>query len=342
MISNLKRPLQTTLKRTSASLLNKNTARTISIARKPSHVEKKSRDDSCYPIGDDLVLFPVRFVPQNSVALHQRFGKFIGTCGPGLKFAIPFIDTFVHVRLSENVYAVTTQQVITKDNASVSADGVVYYQVIDPEKAAFQIDNMLEAILNLAMTNLRSVMGDMTLDELLSGRKKINESLLKVMKPATEPWGVVVTRIEIKNIAPDTKLVSAMDQQMTAEREKRAEVLKAEASKNSRILDAEGLKSSAILEAEGRLEVAKRDAEAIRVLAEAEANSLKVVAEIIEKNPAVANFTIAKETATAWSRLASSSSTNKVIFLPSGDKSIVTPIAMAAEMLGDLRKNSAS
>ena len=231
-----------------------------------------------------LAFSAIKVVPQGRQWTVERFGRYTRTLEPGIAFLVPFVDR-VGRRLSmmETVLDVPRQDVITKDNAVVSVDAVVFIQVINAAKAAYEVENLIQAIQNLCMTNIRTVVGAMDLDEVLSQRDSINARLLAVIDAATDAWGTKVLRIEIKDLSPPADLTQAMARQMKAERERRAQILEAEGDKQAAILRAEGAKQSAILEAEGRREAAFRDAEAREREAEAEARATDVVSQAIGK-----------------------------------------------------------
>ena len=281
-----------------------------------------------------LVVFAgVKTVPQSFNWTIERFGKYTRTLRPGLNLIVPFIDR-VGVKLSmmEQVLDVPEQEVITRDNATVEADGITFYQVVDAARAAYEVQGLQNAILNLTMTNIRTVMGSMDLDELLSNRDEINTRLLRVVDAAAEPWGVKITRIEIKNINPPRNLVDSMARQMMAEREKRAAILEAEGARQAQILKAEGLKQSQILEAEGRREAAFRDAEARERAAEAEAKATELVSSAIAAGDVQAiNYFVAQKYVEALGQFATSPN-QKTLILPMEATAVLGALAGIGEI----------
>ncbi len=263
------------------------------------------------------VLMGVRQVPQGYNYTVERFGRYYKTLTPGLGLIVPYIDSVGRkLNVMEQVVDVPGQEIITKDNATVSVDGVAFYQVLDARRASYEIANLQQALLNLVMTNIRTVMGSMDLDQLLSHRDEINARLLTVIDAASEPWGVKVTRIEIKDIVPPRDLVEAMGRQMKAEREKRAVILEAEGMRQSDITRAEGRKAALVLEAEGRRDAAFRAAEAVERTAQAEAVATRVVSEATANGDVVAvNFLIAQKYIAALHALAQSPN-QKLVIVP--------------------------
>ena len=280
-----------------------------------------------------LVLMGVRRVSQGYNYTVERFGRYTKTLDPGLHVIIPIFDQIgAKMNMMETVLDVPTQEVITRDNAMVSVDGVVFFQVLSAARAAYEVNNLTHAIINLTMTNIRTVMGSMDLDELLSKRDEINHRLLSIVDDATSPWGVKVTRIEIKDIAPPRDLIDAMARQMKAEREKRAVILEAEGERQSEILRAEGEKQAAILDAEGRKEAAFRDAEARERLAEAEARATHMVSKAIENGDVQAvNYFVAQKYVDAIKDMATSQN-EKIVFMPFEASSLMGAIGGIAEL----------
>ncbi len=275
----------------------------------------------------------VKAVPQGYHWTVERFGRYSHTLSPGLGLIIPFIDRIgKKVNMMEQVLDVPNQEVITKDNATVTADGVAFYTVLDAPRASYEVMNLGQALLTVTMTNIRTVMGSMDLDQLLSNRDEINERLLAVVDAAASPWGVKINRIEIKDIVPPRDLVDSMARQMKAEREKRAIVLEAEGARQAQILRAEGLKAAQIHEAEGRREAAFRDAEARERTAEAEAKATDMMSEAIARGDLSAvNYFIAEKYVAALGKLASAPN-QKVLMMPVEAASLVGTIGGIAEI----------
>ncbi|MFI3219838.1 MAG: SPFH domain-containing protein [Methylococcales bacterium] len=289
-----------------------------------------------------LGLMSIKSVPQGMEYTVQRFGRYTNTLTPGLNIIIPFIDSIGHkMIMMEQVMDVPSQEVITKDNAMVTVDGVIFYQVMDAAKAAYEVSQLNWAILNLVMTNIRTVMGSMDLDELLSRRDDINARILNVVDDATTPWGIKVTRIEIKDIAPPKDLVEAMGRQMKAERLKRASILEAEGLRQAEILRAEGAQQAAILEAEGRKEASYRDADARERLAQAEARATLMVSEAISKGDVQAiNYFVALKYIDALKGIATADN-SKLVFMPLDSSSVIGALGGIGELAKEALNNRA-
>src|SRR5215475_5990057 len=281
-----------------------------------------------------LTLFAaVKTVTQGYNWTVERFGRYTRTLSPGLNLIVPYFDRVGRkLNMMEQAIDIPQQDVITKDNATVTVDGLAFFQVIDAAKASYEIANLDQAIVKLTMTNIRSVMGAMDLDQMLSHLDEINERLLRVVDAAVSPWGVKVNRIEIKDIIPPANLVQSMGRQMQAEREKRAEILQAEGQRQSAILRAEGAKQSQILEAEGRREAAFRDAEARERLAQAEAKATEVVSQAVARGDiASLNYFVAQKYLEAFGQLAQSPN-QKVLMLPIETMNVLGSLAGIGEL----------
>ncbi len=279
------------------------------------------------------LLRAIRMVPQGYNYTVERFGKYVRTLTPGLGLIVPFIDKIgAKQNMMERVMQVPSQEVITRDNAMVTVDGVAFYQVLDAARATYEINDLQNAIINMTMTNIRTVMGSMELDNLLSQRDEINHRLLGVVDQATHPWGVKMTRIEIKDINPPRDLIDSMGRQMKAEREKRASILEAEGLRQAAILKAEGEKQSIVLQAEGRREAAFKDAEARERAAEAEAKATEMVSNAISNgNVQAINYFVANNYMKALEAIAKSPN-QKILMMPLDASSMLGSIAGIAEI----------
>ncbi|WP_181706553.1 SPFH domain-containing protein [Chthonobacter rhizosphaerae] len=281
-----------------------------------------------------IVLFAgIKQVPQGFNWTVERFGRYTKTLYPGLNLIIPFVDRVgTKLNMMEQVLDVPSQEVITRDNATCTVDGVAFYQVLDASRAAYEVSGLQNAILNITMTNIRTVMGSMDLDSLLSNRDEINARLLHVVDAATEAWGVKITRVEIKDINPPADLVESMARQMKAERDKRASILEAEGLRQAAILRAEGEKQAQVLQAEGRREAAFRDAEARERLAEAEAKATMLVSESVAKGDVQAlNYFIADKYTQALAQFATSPN-QKILMMPMEATAILGSLGGIAEL----------
>jgi len=287
----------------------------------------------------------VKIVPQGSQWTIERFGRYRGTLGPGLNLIVPMVDRIGHkINVQESVLDIPSQTVITRDNATVTVDGVVFFQVIVAEQAAYQVADLAQAIINLSLTNIRTAIGALDLDEVLSKRDDINNRLLAVLDTATQPWGTKITRVELKDVRPPEDVIASMAKQLNADREKRArvleaegfrqaEILKAEGQKQAEILKAEGDKQAAIFAAEGRLEAARRDAEARERLAAAEAQAIQVVnGAAAAGNTQALSYFIGQKYVEALQSIGVSNN-SKLVVLPVESTGITGAIAGVAELL---------
>jgi len=275
----------------------------------------------------------VKTVPQGYQWTVERFGRYRTTLMPGLNLIVPFIDSIGHkVNVQETVLEIPSQSVITKDNATVTVDGIVFYQVLQAARAAYEVQDLHTAVTNMAMTNIRTAIGALDLDETLSKRDEINDRLLHVLDAATQPWGTKITRVELKDISPPANVVSSMAMQLTAEREKRAAILAAEGVKQAAILKAEGEKQSQILAADGRLAAATRDAEARERLALAEGEATRAVSKAVEEGSIQAlNYFVAQKYVDALNQIGHSPNV-KLLLMPMEMSSLVSTISGIAEL----------
>lgn len=275
----------------------------------------------------------VRTVPQGNQWTVERFGRYRVTLLPGLRLINPFIDAIGRkINVQETVLEIPAQNVITKDNASVVVDGIVFYQIIDASRAAYEVRDLEIAVTNITMTNIRTAIGALDLDETLSKRDEINERLLRVLDAATEPWGTKITRVELKDVRPPEDVQESMAKQLTADRERRAAILRAEGIKQAAILEAEGAKQAQILAAEGRLEAAQRDAEARERLAEAEARATTAVSKAVAEGDVQAlNYFIAQKYVEAMNQIGTSPNA-RLVLMPMETSALVGTIAGIAEL----------
>jgi regulator of protease activity HflC (stomatin/prohibitin superfamily) len=280
-----------------------------------------------------LIIMMVKSVPQGEEWTTERFGRYTRTLKPGLRFLIPVMDKVgAKINMMETVLDIERQEVITKDNAMVGADAVTFYQVVDASRAAYEVRNLERALINLSQTNIRSVLGSMDLDESLSNREAINHRLLAVIDEASNPWGIKVTRVEIKDLSPPPDINEAMARQMKAERTKRAEILQAEGMKQAAILKAEGEREAQIREAEGRKEAAFLDAEARERQAEAEAKATEMVSKAIAAGDVQAiNYFVAQKYTEALRDIAASPN-SKTVMIPLEATGLIGSIAGVAEI----------
>ena len=280
-----------------------------------------------------IVARGVRTVPQGYQWTVERFGRYRVTLAPGLRLINPFIDGIGHkINVQETVLEIPAQNVITKDNASVVVDGIVFFQVVDASRAAYEVRDLESAVTNITMTNIRTAIGALDLDETLSKRDEINERLLRVLDAATEPWGTKITRVELKDVRPPEEVQMSMAKQLTADRERRASVMRADGIRQAAILEAEGAKQAQILAAEGRLEAAQRDAEARERLAEAEAMATAAVSKAVsEGNVQALNYFIAQKYVEAMNQIGSSPNA-RLVLMPMETSGLVGTIAGIAEL----------